>query len=258
MKKTAQKNKPVQKTTDKSPKTTADKLTLEVKKRDIFGKKLKALRKQGILPANIFAEDIKSQAININTKEFNKIYRKAGETQIVYLVLNNEELPVLIQNAQKHPVTDAFLHVEFRKVNLAKKLEIEAPVKFIGESDAVVQNKGVILTLTETLLVEALPNAIPKTIEVDISSLKELNDEIKVKNLTPVGDYIFKDSPEKVIVRISQHKEESVETTQVAAPESVEVTTEKADETETAEEKKETAPQSKEEIKKESKKEEKK
>ncbi len=211
------------------PKKTGstDKIQLVVEKRNVFGKKLKGLRKQGKLPANIFGEDIKSQAVMLSVKEFFRAYRKAGQTQIVYLQLENkEELPVLIQEVQHHPVTNFLLHTDFRKVNLKKKIETDVPVKFVGESEAVIQSKGILLTMTESLRVEALPEAIPSMFEVNISPLKELNDEIKVKDIKIIGEYIIKETPEKTIVRITAHKEETVET-QVVAPETVEVTTEK-------------------------------
>lgn len=204
-----------------------DKIKLTVQKRTVFGKKLKKLRKQGQLPANIFGEDIKSQAVVLPVKEFLQAYRKIGETQIVYLLLGNkEELPVLIQNVQRHPATDLLVHADFRKVNLKKKVETEVPIKFVGQSEAVSQNKGILLTITESLRVEALPGAIPSVIEVDTSVLKELDDEIKVRDIKILGDYVIKENPEKTVVRITAHKKETVET-QVVAPETVEVITEK-------------------------------
>jgi len=207
------------------------KIKLVVQKRTVFGKKLKGLRKQGKLPANIFGENIKSQAVVLPVKEFLQTYRKAGETQIVYVGLDNKELPVLIQNLQHHPVTDFLLHVDFRKVDLEKKIETDVPLKFVGRSEAVVQNKGILLPLAESLRVEALPGDIPKLIEIDISSLKELNDEIKVQEIKVKGGYVIKESPEKTAVRITVHKEETIET-QVVAPDTVEVTTEKKAEAE--------------------------
>lgn len=216
-------------TKNQSTSSTTDTLTLEVKKRAVFGKKLKAVRAQGLLPANIFGENFTSQAITLVFKDFIKIFKKAGETQIVTLTLDGQGLPVLIKKVQRHPVTNLILHVDFRKVDLTKKIETEVPIKLIGESEAVAQNKGVLLKLVESVMVEALPTLIPLAIAVDITRLKELNDEMKVKNLKTSADYIFKDAQEKIIVRISAHKEESIET-QVVAPETVEVTTEKKEE----------------------------
>lgn len=215
-----------------------EKKFLTVTKREVFGKKLGKLRKQGLVPANIYGEKFESTAVQVNFKDFVKTFKKAGETQIVYVKIEDQELPILIQNLQKHPLTNQLLHVDFRKVNLNKKIETEVPVKLIGESDAVLQSKGILLTISDSVLVEALPQEIPAEIEIDISILKELGDEILVSSLKPTGNFIFKDDPEKVIARISEHKEESIEV-QVATPDAVEITTEKKEE-ETSEEKEET------------------
>jgi large subunit ribosomal protein L25 len=225
-----------------------EKLSLTVTKRTVFGKKLKALRRNEILPGNIFGESMKSEAVQLPFKSFITTFKKAGETQIVYITVegSEKELPVLIQNAQRHPVTDHLLHVDFRKVNLKKKIETHVPLQFINESDAVAQNKGILLTLAETLLIEALPEEIPAHIEVDISVLHELNDEIKVKDLKVSGNYTVKDDPEKIVIRISEHKEEEI-TPQIVAPETVEITTEKKEGEETASD--ESAPEGKDETK---------
>lgn len=219
-------------------KKTENKLNLKSKKRTVLGKKVKKLRKDGWLPANIFGQEIKSQAVSVPIKEFAKVYRIVGQTQILYLHLDDEkkELPVLIQNVQKHPITHQYLHVDFRHVNLEKKLQTAVPVKFVGESEAIKLNKGVLLTINEEIMIEALPNAIPQFIEVDLTSLKELNQEIKIKDVKPSGKYSIVDDPNKILVRITAHKEESTES-QVATPETVEVTTEKKTKAETTEEK---------------------
>lgn len=196
---------------EKTKRSTPDKLILAVKSRQVFGKKLKQLRREGQLPANIFGEQFKSQAITVNFKDFIKVYRTAKETSVVYLQFSKNEIPVLIQNLQKHPVTDLILHVDFRKVDLSKKIETEVPVKIIGQSEAVVQKGGVLLTLAKELKIEARPEDLPPQIEVDITVLKEINQEIKVADLPKNPLYTITDPPEKVIVSVVAHKEEAVE-----------------------------------------------
>jgi large subunit ribosomal protein L25 len=205
-----------------------EKFVLHVSKRTVFGKKLKALRRSDILPGNIYGESMKSKAVQLPFKDFITTFKKAGETHIVYLAIEGteKELPVLIQNVQTHPITDLLRHVDFRKVNLKKKIETHVPLQFINDSDAVTQNKGILLTLANELLVEALPEEIPQQVEIDISVLKELNDEIKVSDLKLSGNFTVKDDAEKVLVRISELKEEEV-TPHIVAPETVEITTEK-------------------------------
>lgn len=186
------------------------KIELKAEKRTVFGKKLKKLRRDGLLPANIYGENFASQAVTIPAIDFYKTFKKAGETHIVYLTVKgeNQALPVLIHNVQRHPVNHNILHFDLRKVDLQKKLETEVPIKLVGESDAIVQKKGVLQTISDSVVIEALPQHIPSAIEVDITVLKEVNDEVKVKDLKTSAEFAFKEDPEKTIVRITEHKEE--------------------------------------------------
>ena len=198
----------------------SDKQVLKVENRILLGKKIKKLRKQGIVPSNIFGPEFKSTSISVDKKEFIKIYRVVRETGVVYLSLGKEEIPCLIKHLQKHPVTDVLLHVDFRKIDLAKKIETNVPVKTIGVSEAVSQKGGVLLLQSENLLVEALPQDIPHTIDIDISTIKELGQEIKVSDIAKSSKYLIKTSPEKVVVSMVAHKEESITPdTATAAPE---------------------------------------
>lgn len=191
---------------------SSEKIILNAEPRKIFGKKLKKLRKQGIIPANVYGPDIKSEAISVNFKDFIKVYKKVKETGLVYLQLKNESIPVLIKNVQKHPINGAILHVDFRKVDLKQKIETEVPVVIVGESPAVAEKKGVLLTQVNTLTIFALPEEIPSEIKIDISNLKEIGDEIKVSDLTKTSPYEIKTPINKVIVSVVAHKEESTTT----------------------------------------------
>lgn len=225
------------------------KTTLLVQLRQLTGKKAKKLRGQGMIPANIYGSDFKSTAISVNFRDFIKVFKIVKETGIVYLQLEKEEIPVLIKNIQKHPVKDQILHIDFRKVDLKKKIETEVPVKIVGESEAVSQKGGVLLVQTENILIEALPQDIPQAIEVDISSIKEIGQEIKVADLAKSDKYEIKTDSEKVVVSVIAHKEESVapDTTAVA-PEVIteaEKTEEEASEKDSSQKQGENPPQQK-------------
>lgn len=194
----------------KTKASNPDKLTLSSEVRTVFGKKLRKMRIHDNIPGNVFGTDFKSQSITLHLKDFLKAYKTAKETGVIYLTLGKEEIPVLIRGVQKHPVTDIILHVDFRKIDLKKKIETAVPVKSEGVSEAVTQKGGVLLTLAETLLVEALPQEIPSHIEVDISVIKEVGQEIKVSDLKKSETYVIKDPPDKVIFSVVEHKEESV------------------------------------------------
>lgn len=199
---------------------STDKVSLKVELRTVFGKKLNKVRKQGLAPANIYGPDFKSKAISVVYKDLIKTYRVVGKTGVVYLSLDKENIPVLITSVQKHPLTRSFIHVDFRKIDLSKKIEASVPVVAVGVSEAVSQKGGVLLIQSDTLLIEALPESIPHEIEVDISSIKEIGQEIKVSDLKKSDKYEIKTPAEKVIVGVIAHKEESVvPETAVAAPE---------------------------------------
>ncbi len=209
----------------KAKKAQAEKTTLASTKREVTGKKVKQLRKQGIIPANVFGPKFKSQSISITLKDFTAAYKVAHETGIIYIDLDKESIPTLIRSLQRHPVSHDILHVDFRKIDLTQKIETEVPIEIIGASPAVNQLGGVLMKQHDHLIVEALPQNIPAHIMVDISAIKELGQEIKVSDITKSGDYTIKNGTEIVIVSVIAHKEESItpETTAVAP----EITTEK-------------------------------
>lgn len=204
----------------KVTKSTANKLSLEAVKREVFGKKLKKIRRDGKIPANIYGPNFKSLSITLDGKDFNKVYRVAEETGIIYLNVDKQEIPALIKDVQIHPVLHLLLHVDFRKVDLTQKIETQVPIKVIGESPAVKEKGGVLLTQTDEITVEALPQDIPHEVQVDVSKLSEIGNEIKISDLPKNNKYHVKYETDKVIISIIAHKEESLapETT-VAAPE---------------------------------------
>lgn len=214
-------------------KTKDQHAVLSATKRDVFGKKLNKLRQKGIIPANIYGQGFTSTAIGIDTIQFTKLFKKTGETQVINITIEGikDTLPVLVHHVQRHPILNHILHVDFRKVDLTKKIEAHVPIKIVGESIAVTQKGGVLQTLADTILVEALPDKIPSEIEIDITHLIDVNSQVQAKDIKSGGDFTVKDDGEKVLVRITEHKEEEL-TPQTEAPET-EVTEQKE---ETAEE----------------------
>ncbi len=193
----------------KTAKNAQEKLTLSVEVRTEFGKKSRQLRKKGFIPANVYGPGFESKSIKIEQLTFHNIYKQAHETGLVYVEFDKESIPTLITNLQKHPITGSVLHVDFRKVNMKQKIETAVPVVFIGESDAVKTYNGVLITQADHLYVDALPANIPQQIEIDISKLTEIGSSISIADLPKGEGYDFTEEPEKVIVSVTAHKEES-------------------------------------------------
>ena len=150
-----------------------DKKILKAEDRKLSGRKVKTIRNQGFLPGNIYGKGVKSQAVQVDKKEFGQIYKEVGETGLVTLQVGEVEHPVLVNNVQKHPVTDEPIHIDFRQVDLKTKVTAEVPVVVIGESPAEKQGIGTVVQYLNEVEVEALPADLLEKFEVDIAALHE-------------------------------------------------------------------------------------
>jgi large subunit ribosomal protein L25 len=191
-----------------------DKKILKADPRKLSGRKVKNLRKEGILPANISGKKIKSEAVQVDLKDFEKVYKEVGETGLLTLVVGKEERPVLIHNIQLNPVSDAPVHVDFLQVNLKEKVEADVPVELTGESPAEKQSLGTVVQYINEVTVEALPMDLPEEFVIDISLLAEVDQAVFVKDLKVDRNKVeLKNDPEEIVVKVEPpQKEEVVET----------------------------------------------
>lgn len=178
---------------------------LAAQKRTILGRKVKTIRKQGILPAHVFGHKIPTIHVQVKTAEFLKVFEKTGETGIIDLGVDSQKHPVLVRNVQIHPVTDEPLHVDFYQVNLTEKVTVNVPLEITGEAPAEQKKIGLLLTPVSELEIEALPTDIPENIPIDVSKLENIGDEIRVKDLAIDKAKIeLKTDPELVIASIGE------------------------------------------------------
>jgi len=159
-------------------------IKLRAQKREVTGRKVKKLRRQGLIPANVYGKKIKSVSLSLKRDEFEKVYKEAGATGVVKLLIEKEkeERPILIANLQTNPVTEEPLHVDLRQIVLTEKVAAKIPVELEGEAPAVVQKLGILIQTVSEIEVEALPMDLPEKFAVDISRLAKVGDEIKLKD----------------------------------------------------------------------------
>lgn len=158
--------------------------TLQATKRTISGRKVKQLRNEGQLPATVYGKGIKSESLAVSRDAFLHTYETAGETGLIELTVGSEKRPVLVHTVQRHPVDNTPLHVEFHQVDLKEKVHAKVPIELAGDSPAVAQKLGVLLTVLDAVDVEALPTDLPEKITVDVSTLESVDQELKVSDLT--------------------------------------------------------------------------
>jgi len=179
-------------------------VTLKVEKRTVVGKKVKKLRKQGILPANVYGKQIESLAVQLPIKDFEETFKHTGETGLIDLHIGSEKKPVLIHNVQYDYVTHEPLHADFYQVNLKEKIKTMVPLVIVGEPKAVSEKLGLLLHLMHEVEVEALPADLPEKIEVDVTNLVSVNDQIIVSDLKkPTGVTIITE-PQELVAKIGE------------------------------------------------------
>ncbi len=184
-------------------------LTLSVKKRDKTEAKASVLRSEGKIPSVVYGSTQESTAITIDAKEFEKILHTAGESTIISLTGLETDIPVLIHKVDLHPVAHIPRHVDFYAITKGQKVVVSIPLSFIGESPAVKSGANLIKVLYE-LEVEADPMNLPHDIEVDISTLVAINDQIHVKDLMIPKDVGIMLELEEVVALVKEVEEEVV------------------------------------------------
>lgn len=161
-----------------------EKIELKVKTRQAVGKELNKLRQEGFVPAVLYGHNTKNQNIQVSARELAKIYSQAGESTLIDLTIDDKApTKVLIQDTQRDPVKDSFVHVDFYQVNMTEKITTEIELNFIGESKAVKELGGVLVKNTNSIEVKCLPGDLVSKIDVDISVLETFDDAIHVKDL---------------------------------------------------------------------------
>jgi len=160
-------------------------MTLELKseKRTLLGKKVKSLRRKGVIPAVVYGGKEGSVPIELGLKEFSKIFKTAGETTLIKLFVNDAVKNVLIHDISRDPMTEEINHVDFYEVKMDEKITTKVPLVFIGDAPAVIDLGGVLVKAMQELEVRALPADLPHQIEIDISQLKTFDDNILVKDI---------------------------------------------------------------------------
>lgn len=221
-----------------------DKLTLNAAIRKDAGKNIATLRNSGKIPGVLYGFDVKNTPIEIDYKEFDRIYREAGENTTIKINLENTNLKndnILIYNIDKHPVNGKIIHVDLYAVRMDKKITVNVPLIFEGVSDAVKNLGGTMVKHLNELEVEALPADVPHEIKVDVSKLVTFDDNIKVGDIIlPKGAESLQDS-DVVVVAVEEPKAvEEVASEEEAGVEDVKVVGEeekkKGEEGETKEE----------------------
>jgi large subunit ribosomal protein L25 len=182
---------------------TATRPTLAAEPRDIVGKKVATLRRDGRLPAVVFGHGLDSTSVSIDTHDFEQLRRHAGPNALVDLSIDGKKSqPVLIYGVQVHPVTRRPLHVDLFIVKMTEELTVDVPLVATGTSRAVVDEGGTLLHSLESVRIRALPDHLPQSIEYSIDGLVDFDAAVHVRDLPIPEDVTLVNDPDEVVAKV--------------------------------------------------------
>jgi len=190
-----------------------EQIELQAINRDILGKKVRFLRREGIMPVHLFGHGIESVALQCDIAELQRVLAQAGKTRLISLKLDEAERPrnVVVREVQRDSLTGELLHVDFYQVRMAEKIRVEVPIVLVGEAPALKVKENMLLHELNNLTIECLPDRILPSIEVDVSPLSEAGQAIQVKDIMLGEGITVLINPEHIVVKIVLRRIEVVE-----------------------------------------------
>lgn len=180
------------------------KLMLETREK---GANLEAIRKGGRIPAVLYGKKEASASVTVSEKEFNKVYKEAGESSVIILAGLGEDKEALIHDVDIEPVRGEVRHADFYVIEKGKKVTVSIPLEFEGTAPAE-KLGGALMKVLHEIEIEAFPKDLPHELVIDVTSLTELDSQILVSDVkVPAGVTVLTDGDE-VVALVSAVKEE--------------------------------------------------
>jgi large subunit ribosomal protein L25 len=188
-----------------------DKHVIEATKRDVIGKKVGVLRREGKLPGVIYGHKFEAMPIIMDSKTTTKILNSVTSSSIVTLVIDGKEHAALVRERQMDYIRNQFIHVDFQAVSQTEKIRAKVGVVITGTAPAVKDFNGVVVEGLDAIEVEALPKDLPERFVLDISKLAAIGDAIHVKDVEVPANVEIVEDAEAMLVLITAPAAEEAE-----------------------------------------------
>ncbi len=188
-------------------------IKLQVEKRTELGKnKVDKIRQAELIPGVLYSKGEETKHIQVDRRNFDKVYKSAGMSTLIDLELEGTVEPVLIKEVQTHPFRNIYLHVDFQKLDMTEKVRLTIPVSLHGREN--IENKDLILVQQlDEIEIECLPGDIPQSIDVDVSGM-DLNTPVFISDLEIFENEditIFREADDVIASLIEPTTEEELE-----------------------------------------------
>ena len=186
-----------------------ERVVIKATKRDVTGKKVSQLRREGKMPGVVYGHHIEPISIVMDAREVTRAMIGLTPSSIVTIDIDGEDHAALIRERQRDYLRNKFIHIDFQAVSRTEKIRARIETVLEGNAPAVKNYNGIVLHEKEYIEVEALPEHLPERFIVDISKLERIGDMIRISDIDIADDVTVFDDVNDIIVSISGVKEES-------------------------------------------------
>jgi len=194
-----------------------EKIVLKATKRNITGKQVKALRRAGELPAVIYGRHVEPVVISLDAHSAELVFAKVTSSTLVTIDVEGQEFAALVREKQRDFIKGNLTHIDFLALDLTEMIRTKVRLTFTGVSSAVKDFSAVLVHRMDALEVECLPTDLPERITVDISSIKEIGNNIHVRDIPLPEKVTVLDDADDIVIIASLAKEEAPEEGAAAA-----------------------------------------
>ncbi len=177
---------------------------IDAQVRTVIGKKVRRLRKDGFVPITVYGTNTEAMSLQVPYRPLEIALRKAGGTNLINMNVDNDTHVVLARDVQRDVLRGTILHADFIVIDLNTKITADIPIVLVNESPAVVARKGILLSGTNNVTIDALPDKLMNEIQVDLSILMEVGDTISISDLDLGEGIDILNEPEEMIARVGQ------------------------------------------------------
>jgi large subunit ribosomal protein L25 len=188
-----------------------EKVVFQTTKRTVTGKQVRALRRQGILPAVLYGHNVEPIPLQMDAHNASLVLPRLTTSSLVTVMVDGKEYTALVREKQRDFIKNEYLHVDFQAVSLTEKIRAKVGIEVTGHSPAVKNYNAVIVTGLDELEVECFPQDLPERIVVDISVLENIGDSIYVRDIA-LSDKVevLSDADEMIVVATAAEGEEVI------------------------------------------------
>ena len=184
-------------------------LALKVDRREQTGKKVEQLRTGGKIPGVLYGHGVEPTNVSLDLAAFQRVYKAAGESTLIDLTIEGSEpVKALIQDVQRDPIKDRFIHVDLHQIRMDEELDVDVELKFVGEAPAVKELSAILVTPLSSIEVKCLPKDLVHQIEVDLGNLKQFDDAIHIADITIPAGLTVLNAPDEVVALVQEPRRE--------------------------------------------------